>query len=94
MLTVSVGQGLETGGASLRSHREPPPRPSDGYAPLLRVLKDSSPEDISERRYNGHWKVMESLLPFGKCPRKEARSLSYGDVHNSRPRAYFTTQPS
>ena len=50
MLTVSVGQGLETGGASLRSHREPPPCPSDGYAPLLRVLKDSSPEDISERR--------------------------------------------
>ena len=43
ILMVSVGQGLETGGASLRSHREPPPHPSDGHAPLLRVLKAQQP---------------------------------------------------
>ncbi|KAI4582882.1 hypothetical protein MJG53_008095 [Ovis ammon polii x Ovis aries] len=101
---TDLSQGAEQGSLSLLPDEtgksswmqsKPPPTTSANTAysfpkPELRRTKRWS----FSSRYKDHWQVMESLLPSGKCPKKEARSSSHGDVRNSRPRAYVTAQPS
>ncbi|KAI4567846.1 hypothetical protein MJT46_007644 [Ovis ammon polii x Ovis aries] len=89
---TDLSQGAEQGSLSLLPDEtgksswmqsKPPPTTSANTAysfpkPELRRTKRWS----FSSRYKDHWQVMESLLPSGKCPKKEARSSSHSDGEN------------